>query len=358
MAAYISFKPTDYFMTNQRTGTGVDDLTPTGVGFSSAFTWMKKTNSTDNHALYDTARGATKRIMCNEPDPVSTITTGLKSWNSDGFVLGTDAEGNADTKTYTGWNWLGGTTSGITTDGSTTITPSAYSFNQTSGFSVLKYTGNRILSPIQKLAHGLGVAPQMVIVKNLESTVNWSVYHKQMEASPADWQIQLDTTSAATNNAAMWNDTEPDAVNVALGDGSNTNGSSVTHVAYCFAPIQGYSKFGSYYGNGSSAEGTFIYTGFRPAFVLSKRSHATAGWMIHDNKRPAFNNCNLNLVANSTSAEYTGADGVNRGLNFLSNGFQQTGIDTDSNYAGSTYIYAAFAEFPFVSSNSKAGVAR
>ena len=351
MAAYISFQPSDFFSTNLWTGTGVDDLTPTGVGFSSAFTWMKKRDGADNYALYDTARGATKRVMCNEPDPESTITTGLKSWTSDGFVLGTDAEGNANTKTYVGWNWKGGTTSGITTDGSTTITPSAYSFNQTSGFSALAYTGNATSGA--NLAHGLGVAPEMVIVKNLIDTVNWSVYHKDMEtSSPEDWQIQLDTDSASTNNATMWNDTAPDAVNMVLGNGGNTNGSSDDMVAYCFTGKKGYSKFGYYYGNGN-ADGTFVHTGFRPAFILIKRNHATGNWQIFDDKRLGYNGGNSYLSPNDTAVENTGGQ-----IDILSNGFKMRNTGTYTNASLSTYIYAAFAEFPFVSSNSKATVAR
>ena len=351
--AYISFQPSDFFNNVLYTGTGAENAI-TGVGFSADMTWLKSRNAIKNHYLYDNVRGATKNLAPNDTDQEATTAEGLKSWESDGLTLGTSGGENGSAITYASWNWLGGTTSGITTNGSTTITPSAYSFNQTSGFSVLAYSGNSTSGA--KLAHGLGATPEMVLVKNLQTENNWSCYHKQMEAAPADWTIQLDSTAASTNNAGMWNDTEPDDVNITLGNDNGTNG-SYNMVAYCFAPISGYSKFGNYYGNGN-ADGTFIYTGFRPAYVLWKRSHATASWMIHTNKFPTFNECNIHLVANTNAAEVTGADGIARSCDLLSNGFKQRGTDTDSNHSGSTYIYAAFAEFPFVSSNSKAGTAR
>ena len=349
MAAYISFQPSDFFNTVLYTGTAAENVI-TGVGFSSDFTWVKRRNSSGAHYAFDTARGATKAIIPNDTDVEDTNAEFLKSWESDGFTLGTSGGPNGS-YTYASWNWLGGTTSGITTNGSTTITPSAYSFNQTSGFSVLAYSGNSTSGA--KVAHGLGATPAMVMVKSLGSANNWSVYHKNSNAVPEDYTLQLDTTAAAADNAGMWNDTAPDSVNLTLGNDNGVNG-GYDYVAYCFAEKSGFSKFGVYEGNGN-ADGPFIYTGFRPAFVIIKISSGsgTGNWYMFDNKRAGYNVENEQLYCDTTGS--TDSDDI---IDLVSNGFKIRGTEFGINADGKTIIYMAFAEFPIVSSNSKATVAR
>ena len=236
MAQFITFQPSDFFNSILYTGTLAENAI-TGVGFQPDMTWLKSRSAVKNHYLYDVARGATKNLAPNDTDVEATTAEGLKSWQSDGFTLGTSGGENGSAITYVSWNWYGGTTTGIATNGSTTITPSAYSFSQTAGFSVIKYSGNSTSGA--KVAHGLGKTPTMVFVKSLGSANNWSVYQKYVKpTSPEDWTMQIDSGSAAADNAGMWNDTAPDDVNLTLGNDNGVNG-GYDYVAYCYAPIQG-----------------------------------------------------------------------------------------------------------------------
>ena len=343
MAAYISFQPSDFFNPVLYTGTG-SELTVTGVGFQPDWTWIKCRNAVNHQREYDAVRGANVVLYPNLSSLQYTLTQELKSWTSDGFVMGTEAEINTNTNTYVGWNWKAGTTTGIA--GSPSITPTAYSFNATSGFSIITYTGDGVAGGT--VPHGLGVAPKFIIVKRLDGADNWMCYSSVIGNTK---YLSLDTTAAEATWALAWNDTSPTSTLFSLGTQNNTN--TYTYVAYCFTDIKGYSKFGSYEGNGN-ADGTFVYTGFRPAFVLGKITDGTDSWHMWDNKRDPSNVVERRLEANSSGAEHTSIDW----MDFVSNGFKHRYGGGGNNNAGSSYIYAAFAEFPFVSSNSIPTVAR
>ena len=350
--AYISFQPSDFFNTKLFTGTNLEHAI-TGVGFQPALIWgRQRTDSGANYLNADAAQGVTKYLQSNVTTAQVTNAESVKSFDADGFTLGTASQINESAKTIVTWNWRGGTTSGITTDGSTTITPSAYSFNQTSGFSALAYTGNSTSGA--KLAHGLGVAPEMVIIKNLGTLNDWVTYSKYVKATdPEDWVMRLNNSSAAVDDVSMWNDTQPDSVNITLGNAGNVN-TGYSYTAYCFAPVKGYSKLGSYIANGD-ADGTFVYTGFQPAYVLIKSIISVPHWNIFDSTRTPYNPENP-LWADTTGSESSiGSYNVD----LLSNGFK---VRTSSSQVNSTsydpYTYMACAEFPLVSSNSKPAVAR
>jgi len=346
--AYISFQPSDHFSPKLYTGTG-SSLGVTGVGFQPDFVWIKNTEATVFHVLTDVPRGATKYLSSNLTAVPVTNAESLKSFDSDGFTVGTMNEVNTNTEDYVSWNWKGGTTSGITTDGSTTITPSAYSFSATSGFSALAYTGT---GSNAMLAHGLGVAPEMVIIKNLSAGNDWKVYSKYMKATdPEDWHMGLNKNSVAVDEATVWNDTQPDTVNVSLGTSTHVNDSTKLYIAYCFASIKGFSKMGAYVGNGN-ASGTFIYTGFRPAFFLLKSATAVENWYVMDSKRDGYNEKNDFLNPDENTAEIVKTNCL------VSNGVKLRTADGSTNGSGQTFIYAAFAEFPTVSSNDIPGTAR
>ena len=345
MAEYISFQPSDFFNTKLYTGTGSSNAI-TGVGFQPDATWIKGRNTTYNHVFTDAVRGVTEEIYSNTTGAEVTNAQGLTAFGSDGFTVGTDAGYNGNTNTYVSWNWKGGTTSGIATNGSTTITPSAYSFNQTSGCSIIKYTGNGTAGA--KLAHGLGATPDFFIIKGLDATTDWDVYHSSLGATK--W-LELNADGSVSTSTNRWNDTEPDSVNITLGDSTHVNDSS-DFVAYCFSAKRGYSKFSSYAANGN-ADGAFIYTGFRPAFILLKDT-ATNAWYLMDSKRDGYNAENKGLIPSQNSIEQAGSYGVD----FLSNGFKCRTTDGWTNGSGLTYLYAAFAEFPLVSSNDIPTVAR
>ena len=354
MAQFISFQPSDFFSTLLYTGTGTS-TTFTGVGFQGDFWWGKQWEHTRENRLFDSVRGAGYYISSNSTaaQPAQDTTT-LSAWTADGFTLGSDGISNVNTGKFVCWNWKAGTTSGIATNGSTTITPSSYSFDQTAGISVLNYTGN--ITSGAKLAHGLGATPDFVMIKSLGGTKDWGVYNKGMNKNvdPEDYGLELNDPAAQDNSDAYWNDTVPDSVNLTLGNGDKTNYSSGTMVAYCFAEKTGYSKFGTFVGTGSTW-GPFIYTGFRPAFVMMKCAtrSGTDDWRLFDDKRLGYNVDNNSLSPNTTAAERTTDE-----IDLCSNGFKLRASATDVNANNDGLIYAAFAEFPLVSSNSIPGTAR
>ena len=347
--AYSAIDKSSLFMNSLLyTGTGSSNAI-TGVGFQPDFTWIKNRDVTDFHVLTDAARGVTKYIKSDDTTAETTNAESLKSFDSDGFTVGTMNEVNTNTEDFASWNWKAGTTSGIATNGSTTITPSSYSFNQTSGFSILAYTGN--VTSGAKLAHGLGVTPDMVIIKNYNSgSEGWTVYHTSLGNTH---YIKLNTTAASVDNVNRWNDTDPDSINITLGDDPSVNGST-TMVAYCFANVKGYSKMGSYFGNALS-DGPFIYTGFKPDFILTKPSTYGSSWGIHDNKRPGYNPAtvanDLSLQPNTTNGTITEAR-----LDVYSNGFKLNSTAGEVNQAYN-YIYAAFGQ-TLVGSNGVVATAR
>ena len=354
MAQFISFQPSDFFSTLLYTGTGTS-TTFTGVGFQGDFWWGKQWEHTRENRLFDSVRGAGYYISSNSTaaQPAQDTTT-LSAWTADGFTLGSDGISNVNTGKFVCWNWKAGTTSGIATNGSTTITPSSYSFDQTAGISVLNYTGN--ITSGAKLAHGLGATPDFVMIKSLGGTKDWGVYNKGMNKNvdPEDYGLELNDSAMQENSDSYWNDTVPDSVNLTLGNGDKTNHSSGTMIAYCFAEKTGYSKFGSYSSN-NTVKGPFIYTGFRPAWTMIKDNTGGNPWVVDDVKRETYNEMEVPLKPNNTDADYSGSA---YGIDLLSNGFKIRNNDSTYNGTGNDFIYAAFAEFPLVSSNSVPGVAR
>ena len=350
--AYISFQPSDYFKAHLYTGTGASNAQtfPETAAMKPDLTWIKNRDAADFNVLTDSIRGVTKYMQSNSTAAEVTNAESLKSFDSDGFTVGTQAEVNTNTEDFVSWNWKAGTTTGIDTTGST-ITPSSYSFNATSGFSVIAYTGNSTAGAL--VPHGLGVTPKMIIVKKVDGTDGWGVYHSGMDATaPEDYYAFLDSTAARVDST-MWNDTAPTSILFSLGSGGDVNSSSSTYIAYCFADVKGYSKFESYQGNGN-ANGSFTYTGFRPGFLMIKRINTGGQWMIFDDKRLGYNERNYDFQASNSNAERT----TGPWMDILSNGFKIRSTDTDFNGGGDTMVYAAFAAFPTVSSNNLPGVAR
>ena len=347
--AYISFHPLDNFKTHLYTGTGASNAQtfPATTAMQPDFTWIKNRDAEDFHVLTDSVRGATKYLKSNVDEVEVTNAESLKSFDSDGFTVGTMNEVNTNTEDFVSWNWKMGTTTGIA--GSPSITPTAYSFNATAGQSIIQWTGTGANAT---LPHGLGVAPEFMIVKNYsEAARYWNVYHEQGIGNTK--RMYLNTDAAAATAATAWNSTSPTSTLFSVGSNTDTNESGKTFVAYCFAPIKGYSKFAYYTGNGQ-ADGPFIYTGFQPSFVMIKRIEGSFGWNIWDDKRKGYNGDQPTLFADAISAN----DAQCCRINLLSNGFKPTINNGQLNSAGGIYTYAAFAQSPIVSSNDVPGVAR
>ena len=313
----------------------------TGVGFQPDMTWIKGRNIDVPNNVFDVVRGATKHINTSATTQESTQVQSLTSWNSDGFALGTHADYNGNSRTYVGWNWKANGAGSANTDGSISSTVSA---NTTSGFSIVSYTGTGATATV---GHGLGVVPKMIIAKNLATTNAWIVYH---EALGNTSYLMLNTTDI-TQVDSDWNNTSPTSTVFNLGTQGNANGSTNAIIAYCFADVAGYSKFGSYTGNGN-IDGTFVYTGFKPQFVMVKKTSATNNWVMMDNKRDPFNMMTEYLLANDIGVEGTG-------LNFdcVSNGFKLKSNSGGTNTAGGTYIYMAFGQ-PIISNSGVCATAR
>jgi len=342
MAEYITFQPSDYFSTILYTGDGGASQAQTGVGFSADLTWIKSRDSTEEHVWTDTVRGATYWIRSNSTNAQGSIASLLQSWQSDGFTVGNNGVVGT-TDDYVAWNWKAGTTTGIDTTGST-ITPSSYSFNATSGFSIVQYTGNDTAGA--KVPHGLGVAPDLVIVKTLGGANSWVVYHQSMGATK---YMYLDTTAAEASSTTRWNDTAPDSVNVTLGSGGNTNGSGGDSplIMYSFAGKKGFSSFNSYTGNGNS-NGPTVYTGFKPSFLLIKRFDATLNnWVTKDNARDTFNPVRNYIYPNLSNAGTNIGPPATAGgyeVDFYGTGFKIKTSDGKWNDDGGQYIYIAFGQ--------------
>ena len=339
-------KPTDYFNTITWTGDATTkDIT--GVGFQPDWVWAKKRSATGYHALADSVRGGTKNIFSNTNDDEETSATDwILSFASDGFGVNSGGNLNQSSATYVAWNWLAGGTASSNTDGTITSSVSA---NTTAGFSIVTYSGNS--TDGATVGHGLGATPGMIIVKGRDAVINWQVYHHKNTSAPETDYLELDTTDATADSAARWNDTAPTSSVFTLGSQTGVN-AGFDYVAYCFAEKKGYSKFGSYTGNGST-DGTFVYTGFKPAWVMVKRTDSTSDWLVCDNKRPGFNPIDDKLFPNTNQAEdpYEAFD-------FVSNGFKITSSGTGHNASGANMIYMALAENPFVTSGGIPTTAR
>ena len=305
----------------------------TGVGFQPDFTWIKKRSGVESNQLFDAIRGATEALQSDTTAVEATIANSLTSFDSDGFSLGYVSEVNNSSHTYVGWNWLAGGGAGSSnTDGATNTTST--SANVTAGFSIStlpSYAGSTTFG------HGLSVAPDLVIMKPVDGADVWLV-----GSTAVGWTkgVVLNTAAAESTNSVYWDNTAPDATVVSLG----TQGNSYIKVLYCFHSIEGYSKFGTYTGNGD-ADGSFIYSGFRPAYyMISKVNLAPpTGWMIEDRKREkSFNDYARDIVANEDVQEQPDTRTA-----MYSNGFKIIATSNNFNTSGSTYLYIAFAEYPF-----------
>jgi hypothetical protein len=335
-----------YMDTNLLTGNGSAQTIVNQAQFKPDLMWIKsRTVNGYYHVLTDSVRGITKALYSNATDSENTLSTRITAINSNGFSLGTSGDVNDNAQTFVGWQWQAG--AGTTSTNTSGSISSTVSVNATAGFSVVTYAGT---SAAATVGHGLGVAPSMIIVKSRTlGTGNWCVYHKSLGALGA---VFLNLTNAYAANSNIWNNTAPTSTVFSLAGSDANNGNCV---AYCWAEIAGFSKFGSYTGGGNTgasapnANGPFIYTGFRPEFVLIKRTSSAADWEIFDSSRGSFNSNRPWLQPNLSNAE-TSAEAVD----FLSNGFK---IRAESGALmfpdGATFIYAAFAEHPFKNANAR-----
>jgi len=330
----------DHFNTVIYTGNGTADRA-INVGFATDFFWVKQRSAGNHHQLTDTSRGVLKGLSTSNTTIENTFDS-VRSFTSTGVTVGTSATTNTSSETYVAWNWKanGGTTSS-NTDGSITSTVQA---NTTAGFSIVTYTGTGSAGTI---GHGLGAVPKWIMIKGRDNEKNWIVYHAQNTTAPETEYLHINKTEATQDSAIFFNDTAPTSSVISLGNGNNVNDSGNTYVAYVFAEIEGYSKFGSYTGNGN-AEGTFVYTGFRPAFIIVKRTDSSGNWTVYDNVRLGYNVANYQLYPNLSSTE-----GSSTHLDILSNGFKWRTSDANRNANNGTFVYMAFAEQPFKFSNAR-----
>ena len=341
-------KSTDHFNTLLYSGNGSNPRTLTGVGFQPDFVWQKNRTDSNGHTLADAIRGANKTIGSdgNSVEVTDKNDGHLAAFTSDGFTVGagssSDARVDDGSHTYVAWNWKGTGSSAVTnSNGSYTSYVIA---NDTAGFSIVKYTGG---SGAGTVGHGLSAAPAVILLKPYNYADNWRVYHHENTSAPETDFLKLQSDAATSDSNDVWNDTAPTSTVFSIGTNGGISG-SYNFIAYCFTEKTGYSKFGSYTAN-NNADGPFIYTGFKPAWVMVKKYSNTNHWIIWDNKRSTNNGANIinkKLYANLSNAE-NGADDIS----FLSNGFKFHTNTGDWNESES-YIYMAFAEAPLVGSNN------
>jgi len=335
----------DNFNTVLYTGTG-SAQSITGVGFQPDWTWLKGRSASGNHRIYDSVRGATESLLSNSTSAESTLAEGLKSFDSDGFTLGTDTQSNTSGQTYVGWNWKAGGSASSNSNGSIT---SSVSVNQNAGFSIVSYTGNA--TDGATVGHGLSQTVEAVIVKRRDATAHWQYLDKNLSSGKV---LLFSSTNAETSYSTFSGGGIDNLASTtfSLEDGSsngdNVNASGGTYIAYCFHSVLGYSKFGSYTGN-FNADGPFIYTGFRPAFLIIKRTDSADSWLMRDSKRDTFNVTTQMLNVNANGAEYTDSTLID----FVSNGFKLRHQNSLMNASGGTFIYLAFAEAPFKFANAR-----
>ena len=334
-----------YFNTKLYTGNG-STQSITGVGFRPDMTWGKARSTTTNHVIQTPVQGLSTAIFPNLTNAESTgLTNAITSFDTDGFSLGDWSPLNASSQTFVSWNWKASNATAVSnTDGSITSTVSA---NTTSGFSIVQWVGTGVNATI---GHSLGVAPKCIIVKKTSGSSAWSVYHEDVGNTKF---LSLNSTAAETTGSTVWNNTSPTSSVFSVGTGDNGNASGATYVAYCFTPVRGFSAMGLYEGTGSASSAPFIYTGFKPAWVILKGKGTTESWTLYDNKINPSNEVDTILFANLQQQEQSGGD-----MDFLSNGFKLRGTDGRSNGSGQGYVYLAFAEAPLVGSNNVPCTAR
>jgi hypothetical protein len=346
--------PSAYFHIQLYTGDSNDDRDITNDAnagdFKPDWLWIKERTSTSSHQLIDSTRGSSNALLSDSSNAEDVDANRVQSFLTDGFQVGTASTVNENSQTYVAWQWKanGGTTSS-NSDGGITSTVQA---NTTAGFSIVTYTGTGSATTV---GHGLGATPKLVIVKERGNSNSWLVQSNLFSSSNFVTFLNRSDTGGE-NDSTTFNGTFPTSSVFSVGTHTGTNRSSGTYVAYSFANIKGYSKIGTYTGNGN-ADGPFVYTGFKPAWVLFKNLEQAGGqWFIHDNKRETFNPSNSSLFAESSQAET--ADNSALDIDFLSNGFKKRNTGSGANNSGIKYIYMAFAEHSFVSSKGVPVTAR
>ena len=344
--------PSAHFQTTLYTGnnTGGASNTITNDGNSDLqpdWVWIKSRSGTSNHNCSDSSRGATKHLAQNITYQ-EEIVSGITAYNSDGFTVGSNNDANLNGATFVAWQWKanGGTTAS-NTDGNITSTVQS---DTTAGFSIVTYTGNG--TDNQTIGHGLGVQPSWWIVKRRDTTGDWWFGASSILGGTSNY-LKLNDNAANAEISNIWGDSPTSSSVFRVSNNAGLNASSGTYVAYLFANKQGYSKFGSYVGNGN-ANGAFVYTGFKPAFVIIKRISGVRSWIMFDIKRNEFNVMNAALYPNLTNVEYTDLNMIDS----LSNGFKLRNDNPIGNTSGDTYIYMAFAENPFTTSTGIPATAR
>ena len=357
--------PSAYFQVHYwvgtSTGDGVSQTLDGNSDLQPDFVWHKH-NGASNHGLF------TSSLIAND-DATTTATiassgryqapftnaggSDFSSFDSDGFTL--DSSSQIDTATSNGnatvdWCWKanGGTRTTNTESGDNPA--GGYQANTTAGFSIIDYTGT---GAVGTMAHGLGVAPDFIMIKNRDAGDAWAVYHSKNTGAPETDYLVLNETAATVDDAAYWNDTSPTSSVFTINTVHNVNANGEKYIAWAWTSIQGYSKLGSYEGNGDGTDGTFVHTGFKPAWLMVKNIDASEAWTIIDNKRNAYNPLNLRFVANTYTAQSDEGD-----MDFVSNGFKCRNNGGDWNTSNNTYIYMAFAEQPFVTSTGIPATAR
>ena len=327
------------------TGTGATQTinnSANGVSFQPDFVWVKGRSGATDNALYDAVRGVQKQLESNTTTAETTETTGLTAFGSTGFTVGALAQMNTSAATYVGWQWNAGGSTVTNTSGSISAQVRA---NPTAGFSVVTYTGTGANATV---GHGLGAVPSMLIVKGRSTAGDpWAVYHSSLANTQ---YLYLNSTAAVATGVNLWNSTTPTSSVFSVGASQDTNRSAGTLVAYCFAAVAGYSAFGGFVGNGS-ADGPFVYLGFRPRFLMIRNPAIVANWLLFDSSRDTYNPEVLFVFANTSDVEQNSSASV--ALDFVSNGFKIRQTSGNINASGNTLIYMAFAENPFKYANAR-----
>ena len=353
--AYSSIsKPSLHFNTLTYSGNGASSQALTGLGFQPDFVWLKDRTEASNHQLQDSGRGKSDSNYyylhsdSNAAQGVQSDADGVNTFGTDGFTVGyyNSTAWNKSGNDYASWNWKANPSTSSNSDGTINST---ISLNSTAGISMVYYTGTGSAASV---GHGLGVKPDLVIAKIYSTTGDWNVYHDSFAAQE---RIKLNSQGAKNTNTSIFASLPTaSVVNIGTGGDINTNGAS--HIMYCFARKQGYSAFGTYRGN-ASEDGPFIYTGFKPAFIMIKITSGTNNWEIHDNKRVnTFNVVNAILQPDVADAESGEANGNNRKIDIYSNGFKLKQTGTQNNTNGGSYLYWAIAEEPLVANVGPDGV--
>ena len=345
--------PTIYFSTTLYTGDGQQNraVTIDGTGMQPDWLWVKNRSAAEGHVVGDSVRGATKRLIPNAADEEATRPTNIASFTSTGFTVangGVDGAVNTNNATYVSWAWKAGTS--FTNDASSTSVgsiDSAGSFNNDAGFSIFTFTGTGSIGTIK---HGLNTKPDVIIIKGRSDAKAWTIYHNFLGAGSA---VFLQATDAAVDHDRYWNDVEPTTSVFTAGSSTNLSGNGITFVGYAFTAKQGYSKFGFYKGN-DNANGSYVYTGFKPRWIMIKRTNSVNDFLILDTKRNPINPSNERILANTSAAGNTS----NIMIDFLSNGFKARSTYGGINGDGDSFIYFAFAESPFVTSTGIPATAR